>query len=199
MTEYLIVVAEAGVSGVGVQGGLAACRGYTPLCVPGASAGAPGTAPGIDSVADTSLGAAVPTDGRLTAQPDFYALLLVHELEGGRWIAVTGAPAGRVYAAGLLMPDGRVCVVVVNTAGATAVDLRIPGVARAGRARVQWLIGPSLASTSGLTLGGVAVGSDGRWEPGADVAVPTSAGGVRLRVPAASAALVTLVPSSRLP
>ena len=45
-------------SGVGIQGGLAACRGYTPLCVPGAKGAAAGTAPGIDPVADASLGAA---------------------------------------------------------------------------------------------------------------------------------------------
>jgi hypothetical protein len=194
MVEYLVTMAQQGVSGVGVQGGLAACRGYTPLCVPGAVAAAPGTAPGIDAVADTSLGAAASADGRLAAQPDFYGLLLVHELEGGRWLPVTATPQPpSLWQAALEMPDGTVRVVLVNASPGSAADVTVSGGGWAkGAAAVQLLSGPSLAATSGVTLGGAQVGDDGVWRPIPDAPLPSGAAGVAVHVPPATAALVTL-------
>jgi hypothetical protein len=201
IVEYLVTAAQHGVAGFGIQGGLAACRGYTPLCAPGVSGAAAGTAPGIDATADASLGAAAPAAGPLAAQPDFYGLLLVHELEGGRWLPLATTPAGPGWAAALAMPDGAVRVVIVNPSPdvAAEVTIRTPGLA--GRASVQRLTGPTLAATRGVELGGAAVGTDGVWRPHADtpVARPAGAGGtdaeqVVVGVPAAAAALVTISP-----
>jgi hypothetical protein len=192
IVEYLVTAAQRGVSGVGIQGGLAACRGYTPLCVPGAERAAAGTRPGIDAIADASLGAAATASGRLAAQPDFYGLLLVHELERGRWLPVTISRPTSAWAAALKMPDGTVRVVIVNPSPDAAADISVHAVGYAGHATVQWMRGPSLAATSGVKLGGVEVGADGLWRPHADTGVPGGADSVRLQVPAATAALVTL-------
>ncbi len=192
MVEYLMTVAQRGVDGVGIQGGLAACRGYTPLCVPEARGPAPGTAPGIDPVADASLGAAASLDGRLAAQPDFYGLLLVHELEGGRWLPFTINPRTPAWEAAIKMPDGAVRIVIVNPSPGPAADITVRTPGLDGRASVQWLTGPSLWATSGVKLGGAEVGTDGGWRPRGDKFVAGSAGGVHVHVPAATAALVTI-------
>jgi hypothetical protein len=70
-------------------------------------------------------------------------------------------------------------------------------------AAAQRLIGqglgrPSLAATSGVSLGGADVGADGTWEPLTDTLLADSADGVHIHTPAATAALVTVeVGSSR--
>jgi len=190
--EYLATVAQRGVDGVGIQGGLAACRGYTPICVPGAQGAAAGTAPGIDAVADTSLGAATSVDGRLVAQPDFYGLLVIHELEGGQWLPCIGTAPGRAWEAAVKMPDGVVRVVIVNPSSSAATDISVHAPGYGGRASVQWLTGPSLGATADVRLGGAEVGSDGAWRPLADAPLDSGGNGVRVKVPAATAALVTL-------
>jgi hypothetical protein len=191
MVEYLVTVAQHGVAGVGVQGGLAACRGYTPLCVPGATGAAAGTAPGIDPIADASLGAAAATDGRLAAQPEFYGLLLMHELEGARWLTLTTNHALAVWEAAAAMPDGSVRVVIVNPSSSAVADITVRAPGYGGQASVQWLTGPSLAATSGIRLGGAEVGADGAWRPRPDTPLP-GVGADRVDLPPATAALVTL-------
>jgi hypothetical protein len=197
IVEYLVTVAQRGVAGVGIQGGLAACRGYTPLCVPGAHSAAPGTAPGIDRVADASLGAAAAVDGRLAVQPDFYGLLLVHELEGGRWLPLTTNQPTPAWEAAAKMPDGSVRVVIVNPSPDAAADVSLGGVGPGRRANVQWLTGPSLAATSGVSLGGAEVGADGTWRPQAGT--PLAGIAETVHVPAATAALVTIASGSSSP
>jgi hypothetical protein len=195
IVEYLVTVAQRGVVGVGVQGGLAACRGYTPLCVPGASGAEAGTSPDIDPIADASLGAAPAVDGRLAAQPDFYGLLLVHELEGGRWLPVTSTQPSAAWEAAAMMPDGALRVVLVNPS-ASAVDITVRLSRSGGRASVQWLTGPSLAATSEVTLGGSPVAADGTWQPHADAPIAESGDGLHVRVPEAAAALLTVTTGS---
>jgi hypothetical protein len=192
IVEYLVTAAQSGVSGVGIQGGLAACRGYSPLCVAGVQGPATGTAPGIDTIADASLGAAFARDGRLAAQPDFYGMLLVHELEGGRWLAVTTDRAATAWVAALKMPDGAVRVVIVNPSPDAAADItvRVPGYAV--RAAVQWLTGPSLTATSGVQFSGATVDADGAWRPLADSPLPDTGASVRVHVRAATAVLLTV-------
>ncbi len=193
IVEYLVTVAQRGVAGVGIQGGLAACRGYTPQCVPGAHGAAPGTAPGIDPVADASLGAAAAPNGQLAVQPDFYGLLLVHELEGGRWLPLTINLPTPAWVAAAKMPDGSVRVVIVNPSPGTAADLSLGGMGSGRQATVQWLKGPSLAATSGVSLGGAEVRADGTWPRPASTSLAHSAESIH--VPAATAALVTIASS----
>ena len=191
IVEYLVTLAEGGVSGVGIQGGLAACRGYTPLCVPGATGGAAGTSPGIDPVADTSLSAAVAREGGLAPQPEFYGLLLIRELEGGRWIRVSGRLPEALFAAALEMPDGAVRVLVVNHSADPGPDIVIRGVP-GSRADVQFLMGSSLDAVSGESLGGAVVSGYGRWVAHPDRSLANAHSGVHLHLPASTAALVTI-------
>jgi hypothetical protein len=190
--EYLVTVAQHGVSGVGIQGGLASCRGYTPLCVPGAEGAATGTGPGIDPVADASLGAAASRDGRLAAQPDFYGLILVHELEGGQWLPCAISQSTPAWLAAVKMADGAVRVVIVNPSPSAAANITVRGLSHGGRASLQWLTGPSLGATTGVSLGGAQVGVDGTWTPLTDTPLAGSADGVHVHLPAATAALLTI-------
>ena len=160
----------------------------------GGEGAAPGTAPGIDAVADASLGAAVAPGGRLAAQPDFFGLLLVHELEGGQWLPVTANPTTPVWEAAVKMPSGGVRVVIVNPSPRSTAEITIQAPGYAGPASVQRLTGPSLVATSGVTLGGAGVGGDGRWRPLPDAPLTSQAGSVRVDIPAATAALVTMAP-----
>lgn len=119
-------------------------------------------------------------------------LLVIHALEGGRWLPCTGTPPGRTWEAAVKMPDGVVRVVIVNPSPSAATDISLHSPGYGGRARVQWLTGPSLGATADVRLGGAEVGSDGAWRPLADAPLHPGGNGVQVKVPAATAALVTL-------
>jgi hypothetical protein len=195
MVDYLLLLAEHGVAGVNVHGGLAACRGYTALCVPGATGAIGGSGPGIDAVADASLGAGPGEGGRLVAQPDFYGLLLVRQLEGGRRLSVRldrSSPI-RVFAFG--MPDGSIRVVFDNPDPRFAGRLLVRAAGHRGPATVLRLTGPSLGATSDVTLGGSPVAADGTWRAAPGPGAVAAQDGVRLDLRPASAAVVTLAAS----
>jgi hypothetical protein len=188
MTRYLLQLGQSGVAGVDVQGGLAACRGYTPLCVPGATGPTAATDPGIDPVADRSLGAGPAGATRVAAQPDYYALLLVHLLEGGRFLTLRSSSPEDVSTFAVVMPGGSIRVVLDNTDPARGANVSIPGLR--GPAFVLRLAGPSIQATSGIRFGGAGVGSDGTWiSRPAETIGPAS--GVRIAIGPASAAVVT--------
>ncbi len=195
MTRALLLAGQSGVAGVDVHGGLAACRGYSPLCVPGATGASDATAPGIDPVADRSLGAGPSDTTRLAVQPDYYGLLVVHLLEGGRFLSTRATTPSPVDAFGVVLPDGAVRLVLDDTDLRQGADVLIQG--PRGAASVLRLTGPSAAATSGVRLGGAAVGPDGTWRPDHVERIgPTNGqpGGVRIAIAAASAAVVTFSP-----
>jgi hypothetical protein len=194
--QALLAAGEAGVASVEVHGGLAACRGYSPLCVPGATGPSDGTAPGVDPVGDLSLGAGPPDASRLAVQPDYYGMLVVHLLEGGRFLPVRASGSAPVAAFAALMPDGAVRVVLLDTDGSRGGDLVIDG--PRGAASVLRLTGPSLSGTGGIRFGGTGVGPDGVWRPDRAEAIRPGKGkrgGVRIAMAPASAAVLTFSPS----
>ncbi len=200
MVDYLLVAAQRGVDGVNVHGGLAACRGYTPLCLPGARGPVAGTEPGVDPIADLSLGAGqVSPSGkaRLTAQPDFYALLLVRQLEGGRWLPVRSDRPGPLQTFALRMPDGSIRLVLDNPDPHRAMAALVRVAEDIGSGAVVRLTGPSLGATSQVAFGGSEVTDAGNWQPRTVERLPVTRNAgpvVRVKIPAASAALVTLSP-----
>jgi len=198
LIDYLLLAAQRGVGGVNVHGGLAACRGYTPLCVPRAHGLIAGSAPGIDPVADLSLGAAPAGSGELAPQPDFYGLLFVHQLEGGHWLTIRSDRPTQLREFALQMPDGSIRLALDNPDPrlATTVELRVAGGGGTG-ANVLRLTGPSLDATSHVQFGRSQVAQDGTWRPGGAEGVSATAAGTRLVVGAASAVLVTLLPTDR--
>jgi hypothetical protein len=163
IVDYLLVAGSRGVTGVDVHGGLAACRGYTPLCVRGATASVPGSGPGIDPTSDASLGAAA-GQGPLAVQPDFYGLLLVHQLEGGRWLPAPRGLPRAITAFAVEMADGSIRLALDNPSPAsTRLTIRAGG--RRSIGGVLRLTGPALGATSGILLGGTSVAPDGTWRP----------------------------------
>jgi hypothetical protein len=145
-----------------------------------------------DSRRDLSL-------GRLHAKPEWYALLLLHELLGDRPVhARVGAGHPELTATAFLgpgHPGPRLDVVLDDFAPPRArpllVRLRVPRGYASGT--VLRLTAPSRASVRGVTLGGGAVAADGSWSP--HLPLPAVSGGpgtLALRMAAGTAALVTL-------
>ncbi|HSS10501.1 MAG TPA: glycosyl hydrolase family 79 C-terminal domain-containing protein [Acidimicrobiales bacterium] len=195
IVNYLLGAAKHGVSGVDVHGGLAACRGYTPLCVPGAKGPVAGSSPGIDPVADASLGAGPSETGRLAAQPDFYGLLFVHQLEGGRWLSLRLDRSTPLDAFAVQMRDGSVRVALINPDPHFTGTLTIHIAGHRGTASVLRLTGPSLGATAPIQFGGSQVAGDGTWEARPGDHLSTTAAGVPVDIGPASAVLVTLPPT----
>jgi hypothetical protein len=161
--------------------------------------------------------------GALHANPEWYALLAARPLLGGRplgvrvagGIAGAGVPeagvptagvagasvaetaAGDMTASALRAPDASVRVVLVDYdppgSRPLAVRLRVPG--RFAGGSILRLTAPSPDSTGGVRLGGRAVAPAGSWSPPAALpGVYRRAGSLALRMPASSAAVVTLYP-----
>ena len=97
------------------------------------------------------------------------------------------------------MPAGAVRIVIVNPSPSAAADItvRVPG--HGGRASLQWLTGPKLGATTGVSLAGAQVKVDGTWTPHTDTALAGRADGVQVHVPAATAALLTIAAGSSPP
>jgi hypothetical protein len=176
-TGYLAEAMAAGVSGINLQGNPVNCRGYSPLC------------------------AATPrllASGVMHPQPDWYALLLARLLIGSRPLPTTISTPGRpnVLAQAFKTPGGRLRLVIVDDEppGTPPATLSVH-VDRSYRwARVLSLRAPLPAASTGVTLGGRAVARNGSWHATPRVtALVRHGGAITLKLPASSAALVTLL------
>jgi hypothetical protein len=168
--DYVVRALDAGVSGLNFHGFLGRCRTYTPICA--------GRAPDLRA-------------GRLSARPEWYALLMARSLAGSRRLATTVTSGRRdVVALAVLTPARRVEVLIVDEGPrATRVTLRLPP--RFRSAAVVRLAARALASRGGVTLGGRPVASDGRWSPGRVERVTRGRGGVTVDLPGYSAAMMS--------
>jgi len=173
----------AGVTGINFQGNPANCLGYAALC------------------ASTPARLAA---GALSAQPLWYALLLTHGLVGDLPLHTTVRAPGstNISVVSLLARDGSLHLLITEAdppgGPDAAVSLHLGS--RYGAAGVLRLTAPELASTSGVTVGERAVAANGAWPaPAGGERVAPSAGMMTVRVPAGSAALVTIVPARAAP
>jgi hypothetical protein len=177
--DFVARAMAAGLAGINLQGNPANCRGYTPVCAP----------------TPRQL-----VDGAVTAQPEWYALLLTKALIGDRPVNTRGLPRRpNLDVIALTRPGGGLHVVIVDDeppgTGPVSVSLRVGG--RLGAATALALSGPSPAASAGVRLGGTAVGTDGRWRvPDALRRFPNRAGVVTVTVSPDSAVLVTVAPRS---
>jgi len=178
--NYIAQSMDAEVSGINLEGNPANCLGYSPVC------------------------AARPkklAEGALTAQPAWYALLLTKGLVGDRpvrsSVAKTGG-AANVSVSALLAPGGglRLLVAEEEPSDHGGVSLTLHVGSQFSSATVLALRAPSLKATSGVTLGGSSVSAAGSWSPPASLPrIPVHAGVVSVRIPAASAALISVNPA----
>jgi hypothetical protein len=141
--------------------------------------------------------------GAISARPEWYALLLAHEVEGDRPLPVRVAAQGRNLAvwAGRT-PSGDVQTIIDNEQPRGSRPLRFDLPRRPGMSAgsILRLAAPSLGATSGVTLGGRAVSADGSWRPAPSLPHARLSGeSVSVVVDPQSAALVSIEHSGRPP
>src|SRR5262249_11033943 len=140
----------------------------------------------------------VARNGRLHANPEWYALLLTAGLQGARPLRSTVQGAAELSASAFLGPGGLLRLLLVNfeatRAGALRVQLHLAG--RYAGGTILRLTAPSPYTTSRVKLGGREVAPSGSWSARLPLAgVYRRAGALSLALPPSSAALVTLVPA----
>jgi hypothetical protein len=144
--RYVTAAMAAGVQGINLEGNVANCNGYSPLCA-----------------ATPELLAA----GRLHAQPEWYALLVAHALSGDRPLQarVAAGAHANVTVAAFARPGGGLQLAAVDSEapGSAPASVRVDAGVRCASARVLELRAPSLEATQGVTLGGLPAGADGVW------------------------------------
>ncbi|MBA2589404.1 MAG: hypothetical protein H0U98_12360 [Alphaproteobacteria bacterium] len=166
--DYLFVLAGYGCSGVNMETGvnhLGRISKYTPIT-------------------DDLMGHYAPA-------PEYFGLLAFAHAARGEQIAATADTGGLNLTAYATRQDGKTVLTVINKDMTRDASVEITGAA-AKRASVMRLTGPSLAATSGASLGGAATADDGTLTGGKSTPVRTQNGKALLDVPAGSAALVSL-------
>jgi len=135
---------------------------------------------------------------RGSVHPDYYGLLMFAQAApaGSRLLKVTSTAGATLRTWATHAPDGHVRVVLINTDTAHAQTVAIRAQSAAGPAALVRLQAPAVTAKSGVTLGGQGFGPQTATGLLAGAAQPISvaqAGGEYLvRLPAASAAMVTL-------
>ena len=138
-------------------------------------------------------------DWSAVAYPEYYGMRMFAQAApaGSRLLSVAGAQRARVHAWATRASGGRVHVVLINTGprGRT-VAIRVGGGAAA--ATVERLLAPSLGARTGVTIGGQSfTGTSADGLPSGQAKIEHAArwhGAYRVRVPGASAALLTIAP-----
>jgi hypothetical protein len=128
------------------------------------------------------------------AAPEYYGMLAFAHSGVGRLVASSIDAGDRNVKAYATQPaTDRVVVTLINKEPSYDAMMVIDGGAAVfRRGSVVRLSGPSLESKSGVTLGDARVSSTGVWKPDQREDVSRTGGRWQVRVPAASAAIVTL-------
>jgi hypothetical protein len=131
--------------------------------------------------------------GHYWAAPEYYGMLAIAQCGMGRIIASTVDAGSRNIVAHATQADqDRTVVTLINKEAASDAVVGIEGAAGIRSVSVVRLSGPSLESKSGITLAGEAVLPTGTWKAAHVEEAARSQGKLKVRLPAASAALVTL-------
>jgi hypothetical protein len=133
--------------------------------------------------------------GHYWAAPEYYGMLAFVQAGAGRIIASTVDAGKRNITAYATQPvKDRTVLTLINKEPSSdaVVEIDAGGSAPFRSASLVRLSGPSLESKSGVTLGGASVSPAGLWTSALSEDVSTSRRTFEVRVPAASAAIVTL-------
>ena len=178
-----LAVAREGVQGDYMHGTVLQCDTakplfmyYTPLCAPTAAAA---------------------TAGQLAAQPEYYGLAAVHEVGTGSFLQVTNPSWATVRAYAVKHSDGTMTVVLDNVQdpasnGPTTLQLAL-GASFSSADQVN-LTASGLSATTGITLGGQTVQSDGTLAAPHQTSFTVGGDTATVSVPAGSAELLTFHP-----
>ncbi len=170
--DYLFTMAKASASGVNIETGvnqLGFISWYSPI-------------------ADAAKGSYL-------VKPDYYGMLAFAQASDGQLLNVTydGASANLTTYA-VASADQRIFVTIVNKEAVRDCTVSVHCNRSVEHAGVMRLTGPALAAKEGVLFGGSEVTANGEWQPASVESVPKHNGGWLLRVPAATAAILTLSP-----
>jgi hypothetical protein len=175
-----LLTAREGVSGTYEHGTVVECGSakplymyYTPLCAP--------------TAADAAA-------GDLAAQPEYYGLAAVQDIGTGDFLNVSNPDYANVHAYAIRHSNGTVTVVLDNfqdpsSNGATSFQLDLPGSYTSGDEVA--LTASGLSATSGITLGGQTVQSDGDLAAPTETPISVDGDTVTVSIPAGTAELLT--------
>jgi hypothetical protein len=139
------------------------------------------------------LGDVAAVSGQVSARPEYYGLLAARELEGGRFVpvAVSGQNAPGSITTYATAHRGSVVTLAIDnyaTRGAISLSIRVPDY---HGATGEFLAGPSINATSGITFGNASFTADGLLQP-TETVVPKVDGAFRIDLAPTSAAIITL-------
>jgi hypothetical protein len=161
--DFLFDTAELGVAGINFHSGFGD-HGYTPFGFHGQ---------------------------HYRPHPLYYGMLLFHQAAAGRMVPVDCRTAANVTAHAVLGDDGKLRAVLINKDLAQPVAVSVAPGSSWSNANVIFLAAPSISARAGVNLAGNAVGEDGTWKPQPAEPLSRAKGNFDVRLPAASAALVT--------
>ncbi len=175
-SAYITQAMAAGAAGINLQGNPGNCAGYTPLCAP--------------NPADLA-------EGKLRAEPEWYALLLSRSLVGNRPLPTTisAKSSPNLVAAAFSKPNHSLQVVLVNDEpqSTSPLALQLDMGVSTSTAHIMRLTAPSPSSTSEVLLAARAVAANGSLStPTQTENLATHSGTLALKLPPSSAALVTI-------
>lgn len=160
--EFMFTCALAGCTGVNMHSG--------------------GSGPGYTPIADG--------DGVVVeARAEFYGMLMFAQVAQGmplQGIVDTDASIN-VSAWGVARDDSGLNAILINKDGERSVNMRLEIDTVATHFESLWLRGTELSASSGHTLGGVAIDSNGGWAPQVQEQIAVTDGGLTVLLPPASA------------
>jgi Glycosyl hydrolase family 79 C-terminal beta domain len=129
--------------------------------------------------------------GTYTAKPEYYSMLAFAEASLGERLPADLENGGLNMTAYATGDETSTRVTLVNKAEADA-SVTVGCDRHFRRGNVMRLIGPSLESKQGITLGGATVSVDGEWHPRSTEAAGSKNAEWQIQVPAGSAAILSL-------
>ena len=131
--------------------------------------------------------------GNYTAAPEYYGMLAFAQGGKGRMLACQLETGGRNLDAYATQPaDDLGAVTLIHKERGPDVLVSVEGAGAFKRASAVRLTGPSLESKVGVRLGGAEVSPSGEWQTATAEEFKVEGGKMAVRVPAASAVVVTL-------
>ena len=185
--DYMLLLASHGCVGVNLHGGTSDFL----------TAGLGGHTPGME-IAKTPQamrsGFYTPifteTSATVRAMPIFYGMMLANQLAGGTMLQVIGKMQGINATAFAARHTSGYKIAIFNKDESKAADLSFRTPSKVHKATAWRLQAPALDSTEGVTLAGAEIAAHAVWSPRVVEPVPVKGGIPRIRIPAASAALL---------
>lgn len=128
------------------------------------------------------------------ARPEYYALLVMAQLLGGRMVAsqLDAGDAGPLFVAYAAEDAQRhLRAVAINKDAGKNVHLKFQADASSGRVSLERLIAPRLDDEQDTTFAGSQVGAEGSWRPSRMEPMYLTYGSAECNIPAGSAVLLT--------